>query len=69
MRATTRITLLLQSALLAGCASATGPSPQSLDARAICQQLGQASASSPELRSDAYADQCMIARGLNPRWQ
>jgi nitrous oxide reductase accessory protein NosL len=64
-----RTTLLLLTALLAGCASATGPSPQSLDTRAICQQLGQASASSPELRSDAYVDQCMIARGLNPQGQ
>jgi hypothetical protein len=36
MGATTRITLLLQSALLAGCASAPGPSPQWLDARARC---------------------------------
>jgi hypothetical protein len=68
MGATTRITLLLLPALLADCA-ATGPSPQWLDARALCQQQGQASASSPELKSDAYADQCMIAHGLNPRWQ
>ncbi len=49
MGTTTRTALLLLSAALAGCASATGPSPQLLDARAICQQLGQASASSPEL--------------------
>jgi hypothetical protein len=62
-----RITFLMLSPLMAACAN--GPSPQWLDARALCQQQGQASASSPELRSDAYADQCMIARGLNPRWQ
>jgi hypothetical protein len=69
MGATTRTTLLLLTALLAGCASASGPSPQWLDARKLCQQQGKASASSPELASGDYADQCMIARGLNPRWQ
>jgi hypothetical protein len=69
MGATTRTTLLLLSAALAGCATASGPSPQWFDARALCQQLGQASASSPELASGDYADQCMIARGLNPRGQ
>ena len=68
MRTTTWITLLLLSGALANCATA-GPPPQWLDARAICQQLGQASASSPDLASGDYADQCMIARGLNPRWQ
>ena len=68
MGTTTRTTLLLLSAALAGCASA-GPSPQWLDARALCQQQGKASASSPEPASSDYADQCMIARGLSPRWQ
>ena len=67
MRAFTQTNLLLLSALLAGCA--TGPSPQWLDAQALCQQQGKASASSPELASGDYADQCMIAHGLNPRWQ
>jgi hypothetical protein len=39
-------------------------SPQELDARATCQRLAEASASSPDhLITDAYADQCMIARG------
>src|ERR1700675_970580 len=38
MGATKRTTLLLLTALLAGCASASGPSPQWLDARALCQQ-------------------------------
>jgi len=43
-------------------------SPLWLDAQTLCQQQGQASASSPELRSDAYADQCMIApRPKSPR--
>ena len=64
MGATTRTTLLLLSALLAGCAGATGPSPQWLDARALCQQQGKASASSPELISGDYVDQC-----ISPRWQ
>jgi hypothetical protein len=67
MGTTTRTTLLLLSALLVG-NCATGPSPQWLDARALCQQQGKASASSPVASSD-YADQCMIARGLSPRWQ
>jgi hypothetical protein len=67
MGTTTRTTLLLLSALLVG-TCATGPSPQWLDARALCQQQGKASASSPVASGD-YADQCMIARGLSPRWQ
>ena len=58
MGTTTRTTLLLLSAALGGCVS-TGPSPQWLDARA----------SSSEPASGDYADQCMIARGLSPRWQ
>jgi hypothetical protein len=56
-----RIVLLLMAGALASCA--TGPSPQLFDAHAICQQLAQASASSPELVSNDYADQCMIAHG------
>jgi hypothetical protein len=54
----TILLLLLFGAL---CSCATGPAPQSLDARALCQQLAQASASSPERRNDTYFDQCMIA--------
>jgi hypothetical protein len=61
MAANIRITLLLMTGALASCAS--GPTAQLLDARALCQQLAHASASSPELVSDAYADQCMIAHG------
>jgi hypothetical protein len=38
-------------------------SPRRLDARAMCQKLAEAIASSLELINDAYADQCMIARG------
>jgi hypothetical protein len=56
-----RIVPLLMAGALANCA--TRPSPQLFDAQAICQQLAQASASSPELVSNDYADQCMIARG------
>ena len=63
---TMRIILLLMTGALAGCA-ATGPPPQWLDARAICQQLAKASASSPALVSDDYIDQCMIARGYRPQ--
>jgi hypothetical protein len=46
-----RTILLLLSAALCGCASKPSPSPQAVDARALCQQLAQASASSRELRS------------------
>jgi hypothetical protein len=60
-----RTILLLLAGALVSCAT-TGPAPQLLDARAICQRLGQASASSPELRSD-YAHQCMISRGYRPQ--
>jgi hypothetical protein len=67
MGTTTRTTLLLLSALLVrSCASR--PSPQWLDARALCQQQGKASASAPDASGD-YADQCMIARGFKSRWQ
>jgi hypothetical protein len=64
--ATMRTILLLLSAALCGCASKPSPSPQAVDARALCQQLAQASASSRELRSDAYFDQCMIANSQRP---
>ena len=61
------ILLLLLFGALSGCATAPAPSPQALDARSLCQQLAQASASSPELRSDAYYDQCMIASSQRPK--
>jgi hypothetical protein len=64
--ATIRAILLLLSAALSGCASKPSPPPQAVDARALCQQLAQASASSRELRSDAYFDQCMIADSERP---
>jgi heme O synthase-like polyprenyltransferase len=54
-----RIILLLLCVALCGCA--TAPGPQSPDARALCQQLAQASASAPNSQKDAYFDQCMIA--------
>jgi hypothetical protein len=65
MRATMRIILLLMAGALAGCA--TGPSAKLPDAQAKCQQLAQASASSPELVSSDYVDQCMIAHGYRPQ--
>jgi hypothetical protein len=68
MGTTTRTTLLLLSALLVGSCASAGPSPQWLDARALCQQQGKASASSEPASGD-YADQCMIPRGLSPRWR
>jgi Protein of unknown function (DUF3551) len=40
--------------------------PQLLEARALCQQQAQASASAPESQ-DAYFDQCMIASGHRPQ--
>jgi hypothetical protein len=61
-----RTILLLMTGALASCA-ATGPPPQWLAARAICQQLAQASASSPALVSDDYVDQCMITGGYRPQ--
>jgi hypothetical protein len=61
-----RAILLLLSAGLCGCASKPSPLPQAVDARALCLQLAQASASSRELRSDAYLDQCMIANSQRP---
>ena len=65
MRATTRIIVLLIAAALGGCG--TNSSSQLLDARATCQKLAQASASSPDLVSKDYADQCMVARGFGPQ--
>jgi len=48
-------------------ATAPAPSPQALDARALCQQQAEASASSPEQRSDAYFERCMIASSQRPK--
>ena len=60
MRTISLLTLL--SGALCGCANAPGSSPRSLDARAICQQQAQASASAPEASdTQKYFDQCMIA--------
>ena len=56
-----RVSVLLLLGVLTGCATAT--SPPSLDVRALCQELTQASASSPELVSKDYFAQCMIAHG------
>jgi hypothetical protein len=58
-----RIILLVLSGALASCAT----KPQSLDARALCQQLAQASASSPELISKDYFNGCMIAHSSGPQ--
>jgi hypothetical protein len=57
-----RIVLLVSSGALASCATRPAPQP-GLDARALCQQLTQASASSPALISKDYFDNCMIAHG------
>jgi hypothetical protein len=60
-----RIALLVMTASgLAGCA--TAPQPQSVNARAVCEQMTRDSASSPELVSPDFFKQCMIARGANP---
>jgi hypothetical protein len=53
-----QIVLLVLSGALASCA--TRPPPQSLDARALCHQLAEASASSPELISKDYFNSCML---------
>jgi hypothetical protein len=60
-----RIVPLLLSGLLAGCATASSPPTSSLDVRATCQELTQASASSPELMSKDYFANCMIAHGAS----
>jgi hypothetical protein len=57
-----RIVPFLLSGLLAGCATASPPLA-SVDVRALCQELTQASASSPELIDKNYFAQCMIAHG------
>ena len=60
MRTISLLTLL--SGALCGCANAPGSSPRSTDARAICQQQAQASASAAsDAEKNAYFDQCMIA--------
>ena len=60
MRTISLLTLL--SGALCGCANAPGSSPRSIDARAICQQQAQASASAAsDAEKNAYFDQCMIA--------
>jgi hypothetical protein len=52
--------LMLLSVTLYGCAYAPVPSPQ-LDARTLCQQQAQASATEvSDTQKDAYFDQCMI---------
>jgi hypothetical protein len=57
-----RTILMLLPAALCGCAYAPVPSPQ-LDARTLCQQQAQASASTPEASdTQKYFDQCMIAK-------
>jgi hypothetical protein len=63
MEAAIRIVLLMLSGAVASCA--TAPSPPTLDVRAICQELTQASASSPELISKDYFAQCLIAHGAS----
>jgi hypothetical protein len=60
-----RIVLLLLSGVPAGCAAASSPPRSSSDVRALCQELTQASASSPELISKDYFAQCMLAHGAS----
>jgi hypothetical protein len=53
--------LMLLSGALCGCANAPISSPQ-FDARTLCQQQAQASASEVSgTQKNAYFDQCMIA--------
>jgi hypothetical protein len=63
-----RIVPLLLSCILAGCATAAPPLA-SVDVRALCQEMTQASASSPELISKDYFAQCMIAHGASATGQ
>jgi hypothetical protein len=57
----TILLLALLSGTLCGCANVPGSPPQ-LDARTLCQQQAQASASAAsQTQKDAYFDQCMIA--------
>ena len=59
-----RLALLVMTAsVLASCA--TDPPRQSVDARAICEQMTRDSASSPALVSPDFFKQCMIARGAS----
>jgi hypothetical protein len=62
-----RTILLLLAGALGGCATKPASAPQWLDARALCQQQAEASASSPEQRSDAYFENCMIASSQRPK--
>jgi hypothetical protein len=57
-----RIVPLLLLGALTGCATAKPP-VASVDVRDLCQELTQASASSPELIDKNYFAQCMIAHG------
>ena len=64
-----RIIPLLLSGLVAGCATSSSPTA-SVDVRALCQELTQASASKPELIDKNYFAQCMVAHGASaPAWQ
>jgi hypothetical protein len=66
MGASAWINLLLLSAALSGCA--TAPTPQWLDAHALCRQQWEATSNPPPTAvDDAYIDQCMVARGYRPR--
>ena len=60
--------LMLLSGALCGCAYVPVSSPQ-LDARTLCQEQAQASASAPEAsNTQKYFDQCMIAKSKeNPK--
>jgi hypothetical protein len=62
------ILLLLISGALAGCATGRRePSSPQVDTRALCHQLAQASASSPDKISGDYENQCLIAHGVRPQ--
>jgi hypothetical protein len=63
MKAVIRNVLLMLSGALAGCAISPTAPTSSLDVRATCQELTQASASKPELISKDYFANCMIAHG------
>jgi hypothetical protein len=62
-RSMIRIVPFLLLGVLAGCAASKSPPLASVDVRALCQELTQASASSPELIDKNYFAQCMIAHG------
>jgi hypothetical protein len=62
------ILLLLLSGALAGCATGQRESSSPpVDPRVLCQQLAQASASSPDKISGDYENQCLITHGLRPQ--